>query len=103
MVRVLALPSGGSWFEPQSRQHVKAIRGISGPCKIVLDQWYKTEKKFVSFSRHISDRISVVLVRAKPHKGYVTERVQSISNIVPKSFVPGAWKIWSPKGLSRVF
>ena len=30
-----------------------------------------------SFSRHISDGLSVVLVRAEPHKGYVTERVRS--------------------------
>ena len=35
VVRVLALPSGGSRFEPRSQQLVKAIGGISGPCKIV--------------------------------------------------------------------
>ena len=42
MVRVLALPSGGSRLE------------LVG-----------------------SDRLSVVLVRVEPHKGYVTERVRS--------------------------
>ena len=50
--------------------------GISGPCKIVYDQWYKNRQKSVSFSGHISDGLSVVSVR-EPHKGYVTERVQS--------------------------
>ena len=56
---------------------MKAIGGISGPCKILYDQWYKNGQKSVSFSGHISDRFFVVLVRAKPHKEYVTERVQS--------------------------
>ena len=46
--------------------------GISGPCKIVYDWWYRNRQKSVSFSGHISDRLSVVLVRAGPHKG-VTE------------------------------
>ena len=77
VVRVLALPSGGSRFEPRSLQLVKAIGGISGPCKIVYDQRYKNRQKSVSFSEHISDRLSVVLIRAEPHKGYVTERVRS--------------------------
>ena len=36
----------------------------------------KTEKKSVSFRGHISDGLSMVLVRAEPHK-YVTERVPS--------------------------
>ena len=94
MVRVLALPSGGSCFEPRSWQLVKAMRGISGPCKIVYNQWYKNRQKSVSFSGHISGRLSVVLVRAKPHKGYVTERVRSSAAI---SLAPGAWKIWSLK------
>ena len=31
----------------------------------------------VSFSGHISDGLSMVSVRAKPHKGYVNERVRS--------------------------
>ena len=69
MVRVLALPSQGSRFE----QLVKAIGRISGPCKI---NGTKTGKS-LSFSVHISDGLSVVLVRAKPHKGYATERVRS--------------------------
>ena len=34
-------------------------------------------QKSVSFSGHISDGLSVVSVRAEPHKGYVTERVRS--------------------------
>ena len=55
----------------------EAIGGIGGPCKIVYDQWYKNRQKSVSFSGHISDGLSVVLVRAEPHKRYVTERVRS--------------------------
>ena len=77
MVRVLALPYGDSRFEPRSKQLVKPIGGISSPCKIVYDQWYKHRQKSVSFSGHISDGLSVVLARAEPHKGYVTERMQS--------------------------
>ena len=77
MVRVLALPSGGSQFEPQLWKLVKAIGGIRSPCKIVYDQWYKDRQKSVSFSGHISDGLSVVSVRAEPHKRYVTERVRS--------------------------
>ena len=74
MVRVLALPPEGSRFEPRSRQLVKAIGGISRACKIV----YKNRQKAVSFSGHISDRISVVSVRAEPHKArYATESVRS--------------------------
>ena len=57
---------------------MKAIGGISGPCKIVYDQWYKNRQMSVSFSGHISDGLSVVSVRANPHKGYVTERVGSL-------------------------
>ena len=56
---------------------MRAIGGISGPCKVVYDQWYKNRLKSVSFSGHNSDGLYVVLVRAEPHKGYVTERVQS--------------------------
>ena len=56
---------------------MKGIGGISGPCKIVYDQWYKNRQKSLSFSGHTSDGLSGVLVRAEPHKGYVTERVQS--------------------------
>ena len=95
MVRVLDLPSGGSWFEPRS-QLVKAIEGISSPCKIKYDRWHKNRQKSLSFSGHNSERISVVLVRGKPHKGYVTESVE-LSGTVPKRFAPGAWKIGSPK------
>ena len=50
---------------------MKAIGGISGPCKIVYYQWYKNRQKSVSFSGHISDGLSVVSARAEPHKGYV--------------------------------
>ena len=74
---MVSLPSGGSRFEPRSWQLVKAIGGINGPCKIVCDRCYKNRQKSVSFSGHISDGLSAVLVRAKPHKGYVTERVRS--------------------------
>ena len=49
---------------------MKAIGGISGLCKIVYDQWYKNRQKSVSFSGHISDGLSVVSIRAEPHKGY---------------------------------
>ena len=51
--------------------------GICGPCKILYGGWYKNRQKSVSFSGNISDELSVVLVRAEPHKGYVTERVRS--------------------------
>ena len=37
----------------------------------------KTVQNSVNFSEHISDGLFVVLVRAEPHKGYVTERVRS--------------------------
>ena len=75
---------------------MKAIGGISGPCKIVYDQWYKNRQKSVSFSGHISDGLSVVSVRAKPHKEYVIESAQ-LSSIMPKAWLRGAWKIWSLK------
>ena len=55
-----------------SRQLVKVIGGISGPCKT---RWYKNRQRSVSLWGHISDKLSVVSVRAKPHKG--TERVRS--------------------------
>ena len=77
MVRVLALPSRGSRFEPRSCQLVKAIVGMSGPCKIVYARWYKNRQKSASLSGHISDGLSMVSERAEPPKGYVTERVQS--------------------------
>ena len=67
MVKELALSSGGSRFKPWSRQLVKAIGGTSGPCKIVHDPWYKTRQKSVSYSGHISDGLSMVLVRAEHH------------------------------------
>ena len=41
-------------------------------------------QKSVSFNGHISDGLSVLSVRSKPHKGYVTERVLELSGIVPK-------------------
>ena len=56
---------------------MKGIGGISGPCKIMYDQWYKNRQKSISFSGHISDGLTVMSVRAEPHKGYVTERVRS--------------------------
>ena len=57
---------------------MKGIGGISGPCKIVYDQWYKNrQKSSVSFSGHISDGLFVASVRAETHKGYVAERVRS--------------------------
>ena len=62
VVRMLALPSGGSRFEPGSYQLMKAIGGISDPCKILYDPWYKNRQKSVSFIGHISDGLSVVLV-----------------------------------------
>ena len=62
---------------------MRAIGGISSPCEIVYDQWYKNRQKSVSFSGHISDGLSVVSVRAEPHKGYVTESVE-LSGIMPK-------------------
>ena len=37
---------------------MKAIAGISDPCKIVYDQWYKKMQLSVIFSEHISDVIS---------------------------------------------
>ena len=55
---------------------MKAIGGISGPCKIVDDQWYKNRQKFVSFNGHIADVLFLVSVRHEPHKGYVIEKVQ---------------------------
>ena len=68
---------------------MKAVGGINGPCKIVYDRWYKNRQKSVSFSGHISDGLSVVSVRAEPHKGYATERVRSsagggMENLVTK-------------------
>ena len=47
--------------------------GISGPCKIVV----QNKQNYVSFSGQISDGLSMVLVRAESHKGYGTERVRS--------------------------
>ena len=65
---------------------MKAIGGISSPCKIVLDQWYKNRQKSVSFSGQISDGLSVVSVRVEPHKGYVTERVRGAQQHNAKAF-----------------
>ena len=60
---------------------MKAIGGISGPCKIMYDPWYKNRQNSVSFSGHISDGLSVVSVRAELHEGYVTEGVLSLIHI----------------------
>ena len=49
----------------------------------MYDPRYKNRQKFVSLSAHISDGLSVVLVRAEPHKGYVTESAE-LSGIMPK-------------------
>ena len=65
---------------------MKAIGGITGPYKIVYDQWNKNRQKSVSLSGHISDGLSVVLVRAEPHKGDVAESVER-SGIMP---MPGS-------------
>ena len=56
---------------------MKSIGGIHGLCKIVYDRWYKKRQNTVSFSGYISNRLSVVMVRAEPHNGYVTERMQA--------------------------
>ena len=53
----------------------KAIRGMNSPCKTVCDRRYKNRQK--SVSGRILDILSMVLVRAKSHKGYISERVQS--------------------------
>ena len=45
--------------------------------KIVYDQWYKNRQKTLSFIGHISDSLSVVLVRGEPHKGYVRNWVSA--------------------------
>ena len=47
--------------------------------------------KSLSFSGYISDRLFVVFVRAEPHKGYVTEIVQS-SAVWSQGLAPEAWK-----------
>ena len=47
---------------------VKGIGGISGPCKIVYDQWYKNRQNSVSLSGHILGGLSVASVKAEPHK-----------------------------------
>ena len=70
---------------------MQAIGGISG--KIVYDQWYKNGQKSVSFRGHISDGVSVVAVRAKPHKGYVTERVRSSA---------AKWQSLAPRGMENL-
>ena len=70
---------------------MKAIGGISGPCKIVYDQWYKNRQKSVGFSGHISDGLPVVSVRAEPHKGYVTKSAE-LSSIMPKPDFEGHGK-----------
>ena len=45
-----------------------------------------------SLSGHISDRLSVVLVRAEPHIGYVTERVPSSAAQCQKAWLQGLGK-----------
>ena len=58
---------------------------------MLYDQWYKNRQKPVSFSGHISDRLSMVLVSAGQHNGYATERVRHSI----KAWLQGAGKIWS--------
>ena len=54
---------------------MNAIGGRSAPSEIVYDM-IQNRQKSVSFTVHISDGLSVVLVRAKSHKGYVTKSVR---------------------------
>ena len=58
---------------------MKAIRGISGPCKIVYDQWYKNRQESVNFCGYISDGLSMVSAKAESHKISV-----KLSGIMPK-------------------
>ena len=46
------------------------------------DRWYKNRQKSVGFSGHFSVGLSMVLVKAEPHKGYVTENAE-LSGIMP--------------------
>ena len=84
----LSLSHDNSW---------KPLGEYAAPCKIVYNQWNKSRQKYVSFSGHISDRLSVVSVRAEQHKGSAPERVRS-SAAYCRGLVPGAWKIWPPEG-----
>ena len=43
----------------------------------------QNRKKSVSLVGHISDRLSMVSVRAEPHKGYVAQKVQSSVAYIP--------------------
>ena len=92
MVRVPDLPSWSSRFEPWPCQLVKAIWGICGTCKIVYDGWYKSRQRSVNSAGHISDRLSVVSVRAEPKNGYVTERVRNSSAQCQKAWLQGYGK-----------
>ena len=44
---------------------MKTIGGICDPGKIVYDPWYKNRQKSVSLAGRLSDRLSVVSVRAE--------------------------------------
>ena len=101
LVRVPALSSGASRFEPWSWHLVKAAGGIWGPCKIGYDWWYKRDK---SLWGNISDRLSVVSVRAETQSLRECEAQQHSAKV----WLQGAWKIWSlkwpapPKGTPEV-
>ena len=58
---------------------MKAIGGICSPGNAVYDCWLENRQKSLSLGGHISDRLSLVLVRAEPHKGDVTEKVWSLA------------------------
>ena len=52
----------------------------------------QNRQKSVSFSGHISGGLSVVLERAEPHKGYVTEKVRSSAAKCQKTWLQGHGK-----------
>ena len=58
MVRVLALPSGGSRFEPRSRQLVKAIGGINRRLKVIWTEQIHIKKE-IRCGRNISLIVSI--------------------------------------------
>ena len=77
MFRAMALPSGGSRSRHGYDNLCMAMGEKVALVRLCMIDGTKTGKKSVSFSGHISDGLSVVSVRAEPHKGYVTERVRS--------------------------
>ena len=44
----------------------------------------QNRQKYVRLSGHNSEKLSVVSVRAEPHKGYATEREWHIYSVVPR-------------------